>query len=76
MKHAASVRPEPGSNSPLSESLCPSIVKGLLNNLLDFVFVLTLSRSSFSTLTQFSVLRCLSFFEINKYLVVRLTLFS
>ena len=24
MKHAASVRPEPGSNSPLSESLCPS----------------------------------------------------
>ena len=23
MKHAASVRPEPGSNSPLSESLCP-----------------------------------------------------
>ena len=24
MKHAASVRPEPGSNSPLSEKLCPS----------------------------------------------------
>ena len=23
MKHAASVRPEPGSNSPLSEKLCP-----------------------------------------------------
>ena len=23
MKHAASVHPEPGSNSPLSESLCP-----------------------------------------------------
>ena len=27
MKHAASVRPEPGSNSPLSESLCPSEAK-------------------------------------------------
>ena len=25
MKHAASVRPEPGSNSPLSEKLCPSL---------------------------------------------------
>ena len=27
MKHAASVRPEPGSNSPLSESLCPSLIQ-------------------------------------------------
>ena len=26
MKHAASVRPEPGSNSPLSEKLCPSLI--------------------------------------------------
>ena len=27
MKHAASVRPEPGSNSPLSESLCPRFLE-------------------------------------------------
>ena len=39
MKHAASVRPEPGSNSPLSESLCPSLI-GLTDKLLDVVLTL------------------------------------
>ena len=30
MKHAASVRPEPGSNSPLSEKLCPSRITNVV----------------------------------------------
>ena len=56
MKHAASVRPEPGSNSPLSESLCPSnyFAKSnwarLLHKLFRFIFQKNQQVFSFSAI--------------------------
>ena len=63
MKHAASVRPEPGSNSPLSESLCPSPL------------LLKAARLRFIYASFRYRIFCLeSFFEINKlYLLTIIT---
>ena len=54
MKHAASVRPEPGSNSPLSEELCPSFRDSCLVSRESYETArLFVVRSFFAELTSF-----------------------
>ena len=61
MKHAASVRPEPGSNSPLSESLCPS---------------LCFAKNITARLLHFFVCCSVHFIKINRYFVFSYSVFN
>ena len=63
MKHAASVRPEPGSNSPLSESY-------------DSLLFRVVSRSLFNSSFRFCLVFPYHFSRINKFISSSAILFS
>ena len=62
MKHAASVRPEPGSNSPLSESL--------------FVRYVSTAFDSFFTLALLKLVRFIIFLELTSFFVFSYSVFN